>query len=243
MWQSQWSQKKHQLLAVLAMLLMLLMLLLLLLMMLLVLLMVLLLTLLLVLQMMLFLMLLMTLLMLLMILPLLQVVTMEPPNHHRRRHHKMEGKGRGKAMEPPKHLKQFLRHHKLVVQLSEKMRETVAPQPSAPATFDASKVIATKVVVLLNMVTLDELKDPEEVKEIIEDTEEEAGKFGTVVSVHVPVPVAGQQVPGIEKVFVEYDSVAGAEMAVRNLGGRKFSDRVVVASYMDEAKYAQKDFS
>ena len=46
----------------------------------------------------------------------------------------------------------------------------------------------TKVVVLMNMVTVKELSDPEEYEDICEDVRDECEKFGKVSSIHVPKP-------------------------------------------------------
>lgn len=47
---------------------------------------------------------------------------------------------------------------------------------------------------------------------------------------------------GVGKIFVQFFDVAGAEAANRQLSGRKFDGRVVLTSYLDEAKYANKQF-
>ncbi|XP_065363930.1 splicing factor U2AF 50 kDa subunit [Calliphora vicina] len=100
----------------------------------------------------------------------------------------------------------------------------------------------TEVLCLLNMVTADELRDEEEYEEILEDIKEECNKYGVVRSVEIPRPIDGVDVPGLGKVFVEFNSVIDCQKAQQALTGRKFSERVVVTSYYDPDKYHRREF-
>ncbi len=104
-------------------------------------------------------------------------------------------------------------------------------------------IIATRVLCLGEMVTAAELSDDKEYKEIVEDIESECKNYGSVLSIVVPRPTAGQNVPGVGKVFVEYSDPAGAAKARADLEGRQFASRVVTASYFDETKFANKDYA
>lgn len=53
---------------------------------------------------------------------------------------------------------------------------------------------------MLNMVTIDELKDDDEYEDIYEDIKEECSKYGVVRSLEIPRPVDGIEVPGCGKV-------------------------------------------
>ena len=64
--------------------------------------------------------------------------------------------------------------------------DKVAPNIIAAAT--AGEAVPTRVLQMLNMVTPEELADPEEFVEICEDIKEECGKYGQVVEVKVPRP-------------------------------------------------------
>ncbi|KAJ3060494.1 U2 small nuclear RNA auxiliary factor 2, partial [Podochytrium sp. JEL0797] len=90
----------------------------------------------------------------------------------------------------------------------------------------------TKVLMLLNMVTVQELKDNHEYEDILEDIRDECGKFGEVVKVFIPRPVEGQEVPDVGKIFVEFSSQEGSGVALKALAGRKFADRTVYTSYV-----------
>ncbi|KAF9114972.1 U2 small nuclear RNA auxiliary factor 2 [Mortierella sp. AM989] len=100
-----------------------------------------------------------------------------------------------------------------------------------------TEVVPTTVLQLLNMVTPEELEDDQEYEDIVEDIREECGKFGQVVDIQIPRPVAGQVVAGTGKIFVKYSNVDEATMALRALSGRKFADRTVLTSFYDVDKY------
>jgi len=106
-----------------------------------------------------------------------------------------------------------------------------------------SNVEATRILVLLNMVTKDELIDNDEYSDIVDDIREECSKFGKVISLDIPRPIENVDVPGLGKVFVEFETKEQALEASNSLGGRSFASRVVVTSFLDEQKYADADFS
>jgi len=95
-----------------------------------------------------------------------------------------------------------------------------------------------RVLQLLNMVTTDELIDPEEYEEIKEDIREECEKFGEVVDINIPRPTGGsRQSAGLGKIYVCFDAPESATKALRALAGRKFADRTVVCTYFPEENY------
>ncbi|KAK4793510.1 hypothetical protein SAY86_023945 [Trapa natans] len=103
--------------------------------------------------------------------------------------------------------------------------------------------LATKVVCLTQVVSVDELKDDEEYEDILEDMRLEGGKFGNLVNVVIPRPRPdGQPVPGVGKVFLEYSDVEGSAKARTGLNGRKFGGNVVSAVFYPESKFAQGDY-
>lgn len=139
--------------------------------------------------------------------------------------------------------------------------------PGLPAiTPSSTPRVLTEVLCLMNMVTPDDLRDDEEYQEILEDIEEECSKYGRVRSIQIPRPLnkskkfrgddddvgaeatakdeadERKSVPGLGKVFVEFDSATEAQRAQLNLAGRKFANRVVVTSYFDRDRYRNKEF-
>jgi len=101
---------------------------------------------------------------------------------------------------------------------------------------------ATEVLCLMNMVMPEDLEDEEEYEDIVEDVKEECSKYGRVRSLEIPRPIKGVEVPGIGKIFVEFDSVIDCQKAQQALAGRKFANRVVVSSFFDVEKYHRREF-
>lgn len=105
-------------------------------------------------------------------------------------------------------------------------------------------VQATTILVLMNMVTREELVDDEEYEDIIDDIRSECQKSGTVVSLEIPRPVAGEpDGPGVGKIFVEFSAVEEAQKSQMSLSGRKFGGNVVMTSFWTADKYAAKEWN
>ncbi|ORX95423.1 hypothetical protein K493DRAFT_219234 [Basidiobolus meristosporus CBS 931.73] len=100
----------------------------------------------------------------------------------------------------------------------------------------------TTVLQLLNMVMPEELDDEDEYQDILEDVGEECSKFGRIVELRVPKPIQGQTVPGVGKVFIQYESKEECSVALRALAGRRFADRIVIASYLSEERFQAQDY-
>ncbi|KAF8931390.1 U2 small nuclear RNA auxiliary factor 2 [Dissophora ornata] len=106
----------------------------------------------------------------------------------------------------------------------------------------ATEVVPTNVLQLLNMVTPEELENDDEYDDIVEDVKEECGKFGVILDVKIPRPVAGQAALGVGKIFIKYSNVDEATAALRALSGRKFADRTVLTSFYDVDKFAADEY-
>ncbi|KAF2731279.1 hypothetical protein EJ04DRAFT_13762 [Polyplosphaeria fusca] len=92
-----------------------------------------------------------------------------------------------------------------------------------------------RVIMLLNMVTQNDLLDQQAVKEIEEDIRDECIKFGEILSLKMPRPSGARVNAGVGKVYVKFDTVEAAEKAMAALAGRKFESRtVVVTQYPEE---------
>lgn len=102
------------------------------------------------------------------------------------------------------------------------VKETIAP---------------TEVVCFLQMVTESDLIDNTEYDGILEDVREEAGKFGQVIDLVIPRPMAGRKVPGVGKVFVQMDIIENAEKVKKALEGRQFLGRTVLATFFSKEKF------
>lgn len=143
---------------------------------------------------------------------------------------------------------------KLVVQRANigGSKAPLPPASSVPPLMGASLQVpglnsfeagpATEVLVLMNMVTPEELEDDEEYEDILDDVREECGRYGSVRSLEIPRGVKGVEVAGVGKIYVEFATVQDCQKALEALTGRKFNDRVVVTSYYDPEKYHRREF-
>lgn len=112
---------------------------------------------------------------------------------------------------------------------------------TTPSTVKASSLIrvSTRVVELSNIVNPDELDNDAEYKDICEDIEEEARRFGKVDQVLVPRRSdKGSVAAAVGRVFICYSTCEEAERAQATLDGRKFGDMSVSADFFDEKKLA-----
>lgn len=111
-----------------------------------------------------------------------------------------------------------------------------AAVPGAPAATSLSA--ATRIIMLREAVTLEEIQDETEYNEIVEDMREECAKHGPVARVIIPRPTPEAPAPvGVGKVVVEFDDINAAVKARNQLHGRKFAGRTVVATYLSEEAY------
>lgn len=112
------------------------------------------------------------------------------------------------------------------------------PRPIMPA-GDVSEN-DERVLLMLNMVTPDDLIDDEEYAEIVDDVRTEVSKYGPVEDVRIPRPAHGRghhpsdQANGVGRVYVKFvDSVAAAA-GLKALAGRSFAGRSIIATLLGE---------
>jgi splicing factor U2AF 65 kDa subunit len=110
----------------------------------------------------------------------------------------------------------------------------------------ANKVLAqmypnqTRVLVLLNMVTDEDLSSDQNRQELVAEVSEECSKYGTLLAVRVPRPQDSGVAPSaIRKIFLEYATVVEAVRAQGELQGRKFGSSVVQTSFYSESDFAE----
>lgn len=116
-----------------------------------------------------------------------------------------------------------------------------AAPPSGPA-MPPARHPPTRVLVLLQMVVPDILRDDQEYNEIFEDIDLECRRYGEVRSVIIPRPRPDNgPVNGLGKVFVEFASVDQALKARAEVEGRQFDGRTVNADFWPEDKYARRE--
>lgn len=115
----------------------------------------------------------------------------------------------------------------------------------------------SRVMLMLNMVTSDELYDDQEYADILEDVRDECQKYGEVEGVRIPRPVpkstkwetsdsAAQTAEknrkineenGVGRVYIMYDTVDSARKAMKALGGRQFAGRTILVASVTEEEF------
>lgn len=120
------------------------------------------------------------------------------------------------------------------LQLGESVTAAASAPPPPPPALPTSRVVELK-----NMLSAQDLENPEEYNDILEDTREECAQFGALVSVIIP---RANEV-GVTKIFLEYTSTTDAQKAIAGLSGRTFDGRKVAADYFDETKFSAKNYA
>ncbi|KAG8923430.1 hypothetical protein FRC01_012766 [Tulasnella sp. 417] len=136
---------------------------------------------------------------------------------------------------------------------SQGMGVAVVPRPFIPATVNLSDQPAARILLMLNMVTPEDLTDDSEYDEILEDIRAECGNYGDVDGLVIPRPPkkdkSGWQPgsvnqdreaalaaanEGVGRVYVRYTDAAGAANALKALAGRSFAGRSIIATLLGE---------
>lgn len=127
------------------------------------------------------------------------------------------------------------------------------PRPIMPA--GESSTSDARILLMLNMVTPDDLTDDQEYGDLYDDVKEECSNFGIVEDLRIPRPVkkdkskwapgeGGQQAAqdavradeaaGVGRVYVKYEDAASASAALNSLAGRSFAGRSIIATVLSE---------
>jgi splicing factor U2AF 65 kDa subunit len=138
---------------------------------------------------------------------------------------------------------------------AEAFETPVLPRPIMPAGDpNAGSEIGARILMMLNMVTPEDLTDDTEYGDILEDVREECGKFGRVEDLRVPRPQRrdrakwgeqGTQISaadaqradeaaGVGRVYVRYEDPRGAQAALQALAGRSFGGRSIIATLLSD---------
>ncbi|KAJ6621357.1 hypothetical protein B0H10DRAFT_2163167 [Mycena sp. CBHHK59/15] len=127
------------------------------------------------------------------------------------------------------------------------------PRPIMPAGDNSSS--DARILLMLNMVTPDDLTNDDEYGDLYEDVKEECSNFGVVEDLRIPRPVkkdkskwapgdGGQmaaqdairadEAAGVGRVYVKYTDAASAGRALKGLAGRSFAGRSIIATILSE---------
>ena len=109
-------------------------------------------------------------------------------------------------------------------------------------------------MLLLNMVTPEELYDDQDYSDILEDIQEECSKYGEIEGVRVPRPIAMPKIwmpqdemyrtkeanrkkddeAGVGRVYVLYKEIESTAKAMKAIGGRQFAGRTILVASVAE---------
>ncbi|KAJ7583286.1 hypothetical protein C8J56DRAFT_953563 [Mycena floridula] len=125
------------------------------------------------------------------------------------------------------------------------------PRPIMPA--GENNTAEARILLMLNMVTPEDLVDDQEFGDLYEDIMEECSSFGKVEDLRIPRPVKkdkskwapgegiiGQdavrmdEAAGVGRVYVKYAEADRAQVALKSLAGRSFGGRSIIATLLSE---------
>lgn len=123
------------------------------------------------------------------------------------------------------------------------------PRPIMPAGDDTSEA---RILLMLNMVTPEDLVDDVEYSELYEDIKTECSNYGNLEDLRIPRPVKkekkwapGEQhstadaqrideASGVGRVYVKYADSVSANQALNALAGRSFAGRSIIATLLTD---------
>ncbi|KDQ26791.1 hypothetical protein PLEOSDRAFT_1066084 [Pleurotus ostreatus PC15] len=109
------------------------------------------------------------------------------------------------------------------------------PRPIMPA--GESNGQDARILLMLNMVTSDDLIDDGEYGDLYEDVKEECSKFGPVEDLRIPRPIKrdkADEAAGVGRVYVKYYDAESANKGLKSLAGRSFAGRSIIATILSE---------
>jgi splicing factor U2AF 65 kDa subunit len=127
------------------------------------------------------------------------------------------------------------------------------PRPIMPAGENSTS--DSRILLMLNMITPDDLTDDQEYGDLYEDIKDECSNFGAVEDLRIPRPVkkdkskwapgeGGQvaaqeavradEASGVGRVYVKFVESSSASAALQGLAGRSFSGRSIIATLLSD---------
>jgi len=119
--------------------------------------------------------------------------------------------------------------------------QSTLPEPDikSPAVLaNQAMEMPTRILVLLNLVTEKDLKDDDEYDDICDDIEGECGRYGKLRKIMIPRPT-WNSTEGIGKVFVQYEELSSAILALTKIRGRRFGNQTVDGGFWPEEQFDQ----
>ncbi|KAF8523006.1 hypothetical protein JB92DRAFT_3087536 [Gautieria morchelliformis] len=129
------------------------------------------------------------------------------------------------------------------------------PQPIMPAGDPTAQSDDARILLMLNMVTPEDLSNDQEYEDIVADVREECTGFGSVEDIRVPRPVKkdkskwapgeggaqaaadavrADEAAGVGRVYVKFHDGTSAAKALNALAGRSFAGRSIIATLLSD---------
>jgi splicing factor U2AF 65 kDa subunit len=111
--------------------------------------------------------------------------------------------------------------------------------PMTGSSTTSAALAPSRLILLENMVTQEELQDDNEYRDILEDITNECSKYGQLLEIQIirpPHPAGG-------RVFLLYEDVDGANSASRALSGRQFGGKVIIVKSYSEELYRNYNYT
>lgn len=123
------------------------------------------------------------------------------------------------------------------------------PRPIMPA---GQEITDARILLMLNMVTAEDLIEDDEYGDLYEDVKEETSKYGEVEDLRIPRPAKKDkakwgesqltaaeaarvdEAAGVGRVYVKYKTTEGSNNALNSLAGRSFAGRSIIATLLSE---------
>jgi splicing factor U2AF 65 kDa subunit len=133
--------------------------------------------------------------------------------------------------------------------------EAVQEIPAPIVPVDLNKEGSGRILLMLNMVVPEDLVDDSEYQEIVDDVRGECEGFGEVEDLRIPRPVKrdrskwglsdpsgmnaadaakADEAAGVGRVYVKFRSHDNAAEALRQLAGRSFAGRIIIATLISD---------
>jgi splicing factor U2AF subunit len=133
--------------------------------------------------------------------------------------------------------------------------------PSIMQSASTGEAPTSRVMLLLNMVTTDELYSDDDYADILEDINEECGKYGEIEGVRIPRPIPkstkwapsdtaaataeknrkADEEAGVGRVYVMYKEIESVAKAMKSIGGRQFGGRTILVASVSEVCFSLDD--
>ena len=112
-----------------------------------------------------------------------------------------------------------------------------------------------RILLMLNMVTPEDLVDDQEYGDIYEDVKEESSRYGAIEDLRIPRPIKkdktkfaygdtafqsaldaqrADEAAGVGRVYVKFVNAQDAQSALKALAGRSFAGRSIIATVLNE---------